>query len=303
MLRKSHKVKPIKRSSKKTPKKSSKKTIKYKFMTKSNSPPSQVKVLSDKIKKGKPFSKVEIDKITEMFKKFGKQIKNKEIHNAFEKVLHFLGTIEKDRPLTPDEKSKMEMIQQKIYEEMVKKRKIGLQSHFTPHRRGRSRSRADDTPPVAPVAAESCPVCWEDYDDSTHKAVTLCEKTNSSGEKIIHKVCEICVKNMTDDRGEIDCPLCRQRSQSPFARARGSAPASARGRGPPPAAQRHTANAEPEMLVQIMTMVSALISAWALYMIFWKIPPESLDLFGFCKTVAASTISLLIFLLLASSSR
>jgi hypothetical protein len=167
---------------------------------------------------------------------------------------------------------------------MVKKRKIGLQSHFTPH-----------TPPVA---AEKCHICYNKYNNNT---VTLHDETNSLGEKIIHKICNTCYGSlMVDAHEQVDCPFCRKKIQSPLARARGSAPASARGSAP--AAQRHPANAEPETLVQIMTMVSALISAWVGYMIFWKIPPESLDLFGFCQTVAASTISLLIFLWLSASS-
>jgi hypothetical protein len=330
MLRKSHqKVKPIKRSSKKTPKKSSKKTPKksskiksYKFRTSLAKYPSSLSVKSpihlknteyksedylkklgsdtiatgnvkeilDKIKNGELFNKDEIDNLTEMFKSFGKQIKNKEIRDAFEKVLHFLGTIKEDRFLTSKETSKMIMIY-----EMVKKRKIGLRSHFTPH-----------TPSVAAekCPAFECPVCLQDSEDEDK--VVLCEWTDSSGEIKTHKVCKSCAVIMVDYHKEITCPICKERRKPPAhiialaderARALASAPASARGRGPPPAAQRHPANAEPpETLVQIMTMVSALISAWALYMIFWQIPPESLDFFGFCQTVAASTISLLIFL-------
>ena len=342
MLRKSHqKVKPIKKSSKKTPKRSSKRSSKktpkktpkksskrsskiksYKFRTSLAKYPSSLSVKSpirlknteykpkdiiatgnvkeilDKIKNGEPFSKVEIDKITEMFKSFGKQIKNKKIRDAFEKVLHFLGTIEEDRSLTSKETSKMIMIWNKIYEGV--KRKIGLPSHFT-HQiqtRGRSRSRAD-------IAAENekienrCPLCYEPYDEMEHTLKTI--------EECGHKLCNSCAIIMTKN-GDIKCHSCRVTSKSP-ARGSGSAPASAR--GPPPArgsapasgsgsapAQRH----QPETLAQIMAMVSALIGSWALYMIFWKIPPESLDLFGFCKTVAASTISLLIFLFLSASS-
>ena len=162
MLRKSHKVNRVKKSSKKSPKKSSKKSPKkssknsptYKFRTAlshHNSPSkstttSKTRVQSlethlflDKIKNGKLLSKDEVKEIKKMLKSLGEQIKDEKIRLDFKNVLTLLRTIKEDRLLTTEEKDSILQ---------------ATKSRFAHSARGRSNSTHSDT---------KCPQCNEKY--------------------------------------------------------------------------------------------------------------------------------------------
>jgi hypothetical protein len=177
----------------------------------------------DKIKKGELFSEEEIKEIKEMFESLGKQIKDEKIRDVLSKAVDFLGTIKEDRLLTEEEKV--------LINKIISKKQKMVSSYFAATPRGRSRSRADYVEAKNEEIDNSCPVCFERYDKSTHTAqILVCT----------HKLCKTCVGLITEPTGEIKCPMCRQRSKSPAASARGLPAASAR--GPPPS--RHSPESE-----------------------------------------------------------
>ena len=172
-----------------------------------------------------------------MLKSLVEQIKDEKIRVFLSNAVDFLGTIKEDRLLTEEEKV--------LINKIISKKQKMVSSYFaaTPRRQGRSRSRADDVEAENKEKDNTCPVCFERYDKSTHTAKIL---------ECTHKLCKKCYDRIKEPNEEIKCPICRQRSKSPAASARGLPAASARGlpaasargmsaasaRGPPAASAR-----------------------------------------------------------------